>query len=180
MLKFSWLEMPVKLEVLFWSYVGRRMNKGVMNGWYLLYGAVLFACSIAAYADSIQYAYDDLGRLISTVNYESGQAISYRYDPAGNLTSRTTHPVSQLHFEGFSPAKGQAGEPLIIFGTGFGADAGAVSVTVADTAATVLDVANTRIAITIPGIVSDGPVAVTTAQGTVTSEQVFMLEAAAP
>ena len=44
------------------------------------------------FADSAQYTYDNLNRLIQ-VQYEDGTTIQYTYDPAGNrLTRQVTVP----------------------------------------------------------------------------------------
>src|SRR5713226_5260873 len=56
-----------------------------------LYAALL---AISAFADTVNYTYDDAGRL-TMVTYGSGTTIVYSYDKAGNLLSRTvTSPNS--------------------------------------------------------------------------------------
>lgn len=145
----------------------------MINGWYLLCGAVLFAGSLAAHAESIEYAYDDLGRLISAVDHDNGQAIGYQYDAAGNLFGRHSHAVSELSVHGFSPARGMVGQELTIYGTGFGIDPGAVSVTIDAVAASVVSTETTRLIVTIPGGVSSGPIEVTTVDGSASSSSAF-------
>ena len=54
--------------------------------------ACLCAAALAAYAGSVSFTYDALGRLASTV-YTSGNStttISYSYDAAGNRSSVVT------------------------------------------------------------------------------------------
>lgn len=50
-------------------------------------------------ADTVEYAYDELGR-IKTVTYSNGATITYTYDPAGNRTellqTPPTHPSADL------------------------------------------------------------------------------------
>ena len=41
----------------------------------------------SSFADTVNYSYDDSGRLIK-VDYSNGQSIRYTYDKAGNLLSR--------------------------------------------------------------------------------------------
>src|SRR2546427_4695715 len=53
---------------------------------------VALIIGVAAYADTINYTYDDAGRLIS-VSYPSGAAIQYSYDAAGNLTAVNVTPA---------------------------------------------------------------------------------------
>jgi YD repeat-containing protein len=48
--------------------------------------AFLFTSAYAA-ADTVNYTYDDAGRLIK-VDYSDGKAIEYTYDKAGNLLQR--------------------------------------------------------------------------------------------
>ena len=59
-----------------------------------LFLTLALSMATAVYADTVNYTYDDAGRLTS-VTYSSGAVITYTYDPAGNLTSRTvTSPAS--------------------------------------------------------------------------------------
>jgi len=48
---------------------------------------LLCAVALTLAADTVNYKYDDAGRLIS-VSYANGTVIAYTYDPAGNLLSR--------------------------------------------------------------------------------------------
>lgn len=53
-----------------------------------LFLALALSLAMTVPADTVNYTYDDAGRLTS-VTYPSGAVITYTYDPAGNLTSRT-------------------------------------------------------------------------------------------
>src|SRR5260221_2086155 len=54
----------------------------------LLFLSLLTAtCATAASAATVNYSYDDAGRLTSAA-YPNGTVISYNYDKAGNLLSR--------------------------------------------------------------------------------------------
>jgi len=60
----------------------------------LLLAAALGSCTVmmcapAAYADTTQYTYDALGRVIKVVT-PSGLTTTYTYDAAGNRTQVTT------------------------------------------------------------------------------------------
>lgn len=50
-------------------------------------GAALLSLRNYAFADTVTYTYDDLGR-VKTVTYSNGATITYDYDPAGNRTER--------------------------------------------------------------------------------------------
>ena len=62
----------------------RRMSG--MNLRKLIFGAVIALVATAAFAGSVTYTYDSLGRL-SNVTYSNGVVITYSYDAAGNRTS---------------------------------------------------------------------------------------------
>ena len=93
----------------------------------------LFAVLItltAAYADTVNYSYDDAGRL-TRVSYGSGKAILYTYDKAGNLLRRLVTlsqpgPTPAITSAGVVNAASflgglvAAGEIVAIFGTGMG------------------------------------------------------------
>jgi uncharacterized protein (TIGR03437 family) len=80
-------------------------------------------CASIAFADNINYKYDDAGRLVS-VAYPNGTTIAYTYDKAGNLLSRVVSgagagPVVNAVVNGASFAGGGVvpGEIATIFGT---------------------------------------------------------------
>ena len=63
------------------------------RGTILLLPAVLWL-AVALAADTVNYMYDDAGRLTS-VSYADGTVIAYSYDNAGNVLSRTVTPPAQ-------------------------------------------------------------------------------------
>lgn len=92
---------------------------------------LLLLAPLSVPADTVTYAYDDLGRLLR-VQYAGGKTITYSYDKAGNLLRRlVTGPaqpgpapaataagvVNAASFLGGSVA---AGEIVTVFGTGIG------------------------------------------------------------
>lgn len=64
------------------STIGRILSVAVV--------AALFAAP-ASQAETAQYTYDELGRLIQVV-YSNGKTITYSYDAAGNRTATVTTP----------------------------------------------------------------------------------------
>jgi len=62
----------------------RRMSG--MNLRKLIFGTVITLAATVAFAGSVIYTYDSLGRL-SNVTYSNGVVITYSYDAAGNRTS---------------------------------------------------------------------------------------------
>jgi YD repeat-containing protein len=59
------------------------VHKSCLHAWFLI--AAIWAA--AAFAETVNYTYDDAGRLIR-VAYANGKTIHYTYDKAGNLLSR--------------------------------------------------------------------------------------------
>ena len=59
----------------------------------LLLSAVLLL-AVALAAGTVNYKYDDAGRLTS-VSYADGTVIVYTYDNAGNMLARTATPAAQ-------------------------------------------------------------------------------------
>ena len=55
----------------------------------LIISLVAATCVVTASASTVNYTYDDLGRL-KTVDYGGGKIVTYDYDAAGN---RTLHKV---------------------------------------------------------------------------------------
>ena len=51
------------------------------------FAILLTLAGLASFGDTVNYSYDDAGRLIKA-DYGNGQSISYTYDKAGNLLSR--------------------------------------------------------------------------------------------
>src|ERR1700733_12211101 len=49
-----------------------------------------------AYADSVSYGYDGLGRVIQATDSTTGHAVFYSYDSAGNITSQQVVPIATL------------------------------------------------------------------------------------
>ena len=61
-------------------------------------------------ADTVNYKYDDAGRLISAI-YGNGTTVTYTYDKAGNLLSRFVGTPGALSVVSASPASGNAAGP---------------------------------------------------------------------
>jgi YD repeat-containing protein len=131
-----------------------------------------------ARADSIQYAYDALGRLVQATDTTSGQAIFYTYDAAGNMTSQSVVGTSTLDISSFSPVAGTGGTTVVINGTGFSTTPASDTVKFNGTAATVSAATQTQLTVTAPSGGTTGTVSVTVGTGTVTSSSPFTYLAA--
>jgi YD repeat-containing protein len=123
-------------------------------------------------AGPINYVYDELGRLVSVID-SSGDTATYRYDAVGNILSISRQNSNKLAIISFTPQSGTAGAAVTINGTGFSTTAAQDSVSFNGVSATVISGTATQINVTVPATASTGPIAVTTAAGSVSSNANF-------
>ena len=127
------------------------MRKRILTGLIVLlllgFASPLWAQSGA----SVQYIYDDLGRLTKVVD-PSGNVATYNYDAVGNLLSitRSTSSPSALAIFGFSPAQGSVGQTVVIQGQNFSSTLSANAVQFNGTAATVTAATANSLTVTVP------------------------------
>ncbi len=114
-----------------------------------------------ARAGSVNYVYDDLGRLLAVVDGTAGQAAIYQYDAVGNLLGITNQSASILSILNFMPKSGPVGTTVTISGTGFSATANQNTVKFNGTTATVTSATITQLVITVPTGATTGPISVT-------------------
>lgn len=129
----------------------------------------------AAAAD-IVYVYDELGRLIATVD-PAGDTVLYTYDAVGNLLSISRHSSAQVSIIDFTPKSGPVGTTVTIYGTGFSTTASQNTVKFNGTTATVTSATATQIVTKVPTGATTGPITVTTPTGSATSSAVFTVTA---
>lgn len=126
-----------------------------------------------ARADTVQYVYDELGRLTAVID-GAGVRI-YTYDAAGNLLSVSTPNGSQLAVLSISPGQGVIGSSVTITGAGFIADPAQNTVRFAGTLASVTSATTSSIVAVVPSGATSGPISVQNANGTATSAQQFSI-----
>ncbi|MDX2218195.1 MAG: IPT/TIG domain-containing protein, partial [Burkholderiales bacterium] len=127
----------------------------------------------AAYgAQTTQYSYDALGRLISTTDAE-GVTTDYVYDKAGNLKSVTRRALPVPSIDSLTPSSGQVGQAVTIRGTNFKAVAAENTIRFAGVAAVVSSATTTTLQTSVPTGAISGPVTVTTSAGLATSPSPF-------
>lgn len=142
--------------------------------WLVVIGFVLLVRAAAAQAPSIQYVYDELGRLTAVIDV-NGDTATYTYDAVGNILSIDRHPSSQVSIVSFTPTSGPVGATVTIFGTGFSATASQDSVTFNGTAATISSASTTQLVVTVPAGAISGPISVTAPNGSATSATSFTI-----
>ncbi|HEX5107374.1 MAG TPA: IPT/TIG domain-containing protein [Vicinamibacterales bacterium] len=146
----------------------RTVRRGVVAG--LVSAASLLGLP-NAFAQGVQYVYDDAGRLISVTD-PTGDTAIYQYDPVGNVLSitRTSSAVQVLYV---SPPEGSVGATVTIFGTGFSAVPSQNSVAFNGTAATVTASTSTQIQTTVPVGATTGLINITTPSGSASTPTPF-------
>ena len=120
----------------------------------------------------INYVYDDLGRLVATID-KDGNAATYAYDAVGNLLSISRQVPSQVSIIQFSPGSGPVGSLVTIYGAGFSATAGQNTVTFNGVAASVTASSTNLIVTSVPAGATTGSISVTSPVGSVTSATSF-------
>jgi hypothetical protein len=124
----------------------------------------------------VQYAYDELGRLVAVVD-QDGDAAIYVYDAVGNILSIQRVDAAALPdrvaITAVVPRKGKAGTVVSILGKGFGASAGDNAVAFNGVASAVAHAAPTRIVTSVPPGATTGRITVTTPLGSAISPQPF-------
>ena len=136
--------------------------------------SVILAGVVAAQS-SIQYVYDELGRLIAVIE-PSGDTAVYTYDAVGNILSIGRHATSQVSIISFTPSRGPVGTTVTIFGTGFSTTPSQNAVTFNGTGATVSTATSTKLVVTVPSGATTGYIADTSPGGSATSASVFTVE----
>ena len=116
-------------------------------------------------ADSVQYSYDTLGRLVEAVDSTSSQAIEYSYDTIGNITSIQTVSTGALSVAGYSTDQAAPGTQITIYGTGFSTTPSGNTVTFNGVQGTVVSSTSTQLVVTVPSGATAGPILVTTGSG---------------
>jgi YD repeat-containing protein len=137
---------------------------------------VAHATLAAAQSPAIQYAYDELGRLVAVVD-QQGSAAIYVYDSVGNVLSIQRFDAAILPGVAITavvPDKGKAGTVVSILGKGFGG-AGQNAVAFNGTSAPVTQSSGNRIVTTVPAGATTGPITVTAPLGSAISPRPFRI-----
>ena len=99
-------------------------------------------------AQSVQYVYDELGRLVAVIA-PSGDAAAYSYDAVGNLLAISRYTATTVSIVEFTPNSGPTGSSVTIYGTGFSATPSQNTVTFNGVSASVVSSTATTIVATV-------------------------------
>lgn len=135
---------------------------------------VLAARSADAQSTSVQYVYDETGRLIAAIG-AAGETTEYRYDDVGNILSVTRRSSSATSILFFQPSEGGVGGTVVIHGTGFSSVTAENAVEFAGTAAAVEAAGPTALRVRVPVGAVSGPISVRTPSGSAISDQPFVV-----
>lgn len=137
-------------------------------------GLLFLAVPAWLLADTAQYYYDELGRLVGVVDGQ-GDAAVYNYDAVGNLLSiqRFTSSGAGVGIFLIAPASSVVNKNVEIRGFGFTTPPSSNQVQFNGTPATVVSGSGVSLIVTVPAGATTGPVTVTNTNGTGTSPQVF-------
>lgn len=133
----------------------------------------------ASLALAAKYVYDDNGRLVVTVNEQSGESARYVYDKVGNLLRIERLAAGQIAIFSFTPARGGAGVAVKIEGQGFSPTASNNIVKFNGTQATVTSAEATALQVTVPVGATTGPLTVTVGTQTATGPADFVVDESA-
>ena len=148
---------------------------------FLLCASLLLARPLPAVAQTpplppIHYVHDELNRLIAVIDRDNSAA-GYVYDAVGNILAIERFNVADIPgsigITFVAPSKGKVGAKVTIYGKGFGASAGQVSVSFNGVPAAVDSVSGNRISTSVPAGATTGPIVVTAPLGTATSPKAF-------
>ena len=107
----------------------------------------------------------------------SGDAAAYHYDAVGNLLSITRSTSTTVAIIEVTPDAGAIGHSVTIYGTGFSATSGQNTVTFNGTSASITSASTTQLVVTVPSGATTGAIAVTSPNGSDTSDGSFTVTA---
>ena len=143
------------------------------RNWRILLPLVVMLMARSGWAQtSIQYNYDELGRLIAVID-PGGDTAVYHYDAVGNVLSIDRYDSTDVSIISFSPGSGPVGTTVTIHGTGFSTTPSSNTVTFNSTGATVTTATATQLVVTVPSGATTGSIAVTAPGGSDTSASDF-------
>jgi YD repeat-containing protein len=133
---------------------------------------LLFCAANILAQSSVQYVYDELGRLVGVIDL-SGNAAAYSYDAVGNVLAIARYTASQASVIQFTPTTGPVGTVVTITGTGFSTTTSLDSVSFNGTVATITSATVNQIVTTVPSGATTGTISITTPAGSFTTVNSF-------
>jgi YD repeat-containing protein len=127
----------------------------------------------------ISYIYDAAGRL-RAVSDPANETAVYQYDAVGNLLEIARQSSSNTSIIEFEPKTGTSGVTVHLHGTGFNPSASQNTVTFNGIPALVISATSNHIQTSVPAGATSGPISVTTATGSATTPEPFIIASRAP
>lgn len=137
---------------------------------------VLLLSAPPSQADTVEYSYDQLGRVVEAVNATTSQATIYAYDAAGNIVATRNVALSgPVAIAGFAPRQGSVGTQVTISGAGFSATPQSNAVAFNGVAATVSSATTSKLVVTVPTGATTGVISITVGASTATTDSSFVV-----
>jgi YD repeat-containing protein len=146
------------------------------SAWLALLVSLLSLSTLVLAQTSIDYEYDELGRLLQSTD-SSGNVIQYRYDARGNILQVSGTTLATVTVSDFTPDRGPVGSRVVVLGSGFSTTPSSNVVRFNGVAATVVSATRTELTVTVGEGATTGLVSVTTGDVTATSALPFTIAA---
>lgn len=137
-------------------------------------GLLFVVLGLRAHSATVEYAYDENGRLVGVVA-PSGDLAQYVYDAAGNIVQINRIAAGSLALIEFSPKTGPAGTQVAIWGSGFSATPSQNTVAFNGATASVVSATTNKLIATVPSGATTGPISVTVGAAAATSTKQFVV-----
>ena len=149
-----------------------KTTKLALSGGLLLLILMLVSWQSGIAQPPTRYVYDENGRLRAVIA-PNGEAGIYEYDPAGNITTIRRLAADALEIIDFSPRRGVPGQPVRIYGVGFGNTVSAVLFNGAS--AKIISQSNNLVVVEVPEGATTGTIALTSPRGTTQTATPFTI-----
>lgn len=137
----------------------------------LILSSLLLPPAIAAPV-LFQYIYDKSGQLIKSID-STGIVIEHIYDKVGNRAEVRRYTVEGLAIFGFSPKRGPIGQPVILQGQNFSANASDNLVMFNGVQADVVSATDIQLEVQVPSTATTGLISINVAGNTASTTDVF-------
>lgn len=127
---------------------------------------------LAQQPPTIQYVYDDLGRLVKVID-ATGNVAEYVYDAVGNILEIRRSTITGVAIFDFAPLSGPVGTQVTLQGQGFSAVPAENTVAFDGTMTPALSATSISLVVTVPSGATTGPITVTVAGDTAVSDRDF-------
>ena len=122
------------------------------------------SAAVVPLSPEVTYGHDDLGRMTAVFD-STGAGSKISYDEVGNITGIVSLPAASVAVAQISPERAPVGASVDVYGTGFGTDPTAITVSFngAKVSPTAANLHRNRLTVAVPSGATTGPVTLTVA-----------------